>query len=422
MNATLRENILFGSRFDPKYYKMVIRACGLETDFEMLPGGDKTEIGERGINLSGGQKQRVSLARAVYSRAEIYLLDDSLSAVDAHVGKFIFDRVIGPNGLLKDKARIFVTHGIQYLPESSQVVYLEDGRVKEMGTYEELMAKKGVTYNLMKDNEMNMPEEELSFDGLNFEFKEFKKIGLTGFDSKRNIVAGRRVSIGPSGNQSRRGSEANTRRSSLQDGLDEPTESTALISNEESSKGSVSWSVYKNYINSCSVPCVAILIFISILSQMLGVGQNVYLAYWASENDKSAVSTLETKDEVFWRLGIYGMLGVGFSITVILQVIFVWVFCGIRGSEKLHESLLDTVARLPMSFFDTTPLGRIINRFSKDIYTIDEVLPRSFQGFLRTLFTVLSVLMVNTLSSPFFLVFVGPLGKTFVRRHAFLTL
>ena len=103
MNATLRDNVLFGREYDEELYKRVITACELTTDISLLPAGDQTEIGEKGINLSGGQKQRVSLARAVYSNADLYLFDDPLSAVDAHVGKSIFDNVMGPRGLLKDK-------------------------------------------------------------------------------------------------------------------------------------------------------------------------------------------------------------------------------------------------------------------------------------------------------------------------------
>jgi ATP-binding cassette subfamily C (CFTR/MRP) protein 1 len=122
MNATLRDNITFGKRYDSKLYDSTIEACGLKPDLDMLPGGDMTEIGERGINLSGGQKQRISLARAVYSQADIYLLDDTLSAVDAHVGRHIFDNVIGPRGLLRRKARLFVTHSIHHLHEVDYIL------------------------------------------------------------------------------------------------------------------------------------------------------------------------------------------------------------------------------------------------------------------------------------------------------------
>ncbi|KAJ8938899.1 hypothetical protein NQ318_007614 [Aromia moschata] len=128
-NATLRDNILFGKKFEKTLYQKVIEACALKADLDMLPGGDQTEIGEKGINLSGGQKQRVSLARAVYSNADIYFLDDPLSAVDSHVGKHIFDQVIGPKGMLKDKTTLLVTHGITYLPQTDNIFVLKNGEV-----------------------------------------------------------------------------------------------------------------------------------------------------------------------------------------------------------------------------------------------------------------------------------------------------
>ncbi|GBM92933.1 Canalicular multispecific organic anion transporter 2 [Araneus ventricosus] len=142
-NVTLRKNVLFTQPYDEKKYKTVLEACALAQDLEILPGGDMTEIGEKGINLSGGQKQRVSLARAVYSDADIYYLDDPLSAVDAHVGKHIFEQVIGSTGVLQKKTRILVTHRISVLPEVDTIIVLQDGRVSEMGSYKELLAKKG---------------------------------------------------------------------------------------------------------------------------------------------------------------------------------------------------------------------------------------------------------------------------------------
>lgn len=142
-NATLMDNILFGREFDRERYERIVNACALRTDFDILPGGDQTEIGENGINLSGGQKQRVSLARAIYADAEIYLLDDPLSAVDSHVGKHIFEQVIGPKGLLKNKTKLLVTHAITYLPQVDQIVVIKDGCVSENGTYNELLNKKG---------------------------------------------------------------------------------------------------------------------------------------------------------------------------------------------------------------------------------------------------------------------------------------
>lgn len=159
-NATLQDNILFGKLLDTKLYNKIIDACALRQDLEMLPGGDQTEIGEKGINLSGGQKQRVSLARAVYNNADIYFLDDPLSAVDSHVGKHIFENVLGPNGLLKKTTRVLVTHGITYLPEVDSIVVLKDGEISESGTYKELLSKKGDFAEFLLQHLQDEPDEE----------------------------------------------------------------------------------------------------------------------------------------------------------------------------------------------------------------------------------------------------------------------
>lgn len=142
-NATLQDNILFGHKMDKDTYNEIVNACALRPDLEMLPGGDQTEIGEKGINLSGGQKQRVSLARAVYCDNDIYFLDDPLSAVDTHVGKHIFQEVIGPTGLLKKKTRVLVTHSITYLPDVDYIIVIKDGEISESGSYKSLLDKKG---------------------------------------------------------------------------------------------------------------------------------------------------------------------------------------------------------------------------------------------------------------------------------------
>lgn len=134
-NATLQDNILFGRPLNQQLYDEIVTACALDPDLAMLPGGDKTEIGEKGINLSGGQKQRVALARAVYSGADIYLFDDPLSAVDSHVGKHIFDNVLGENGILKGKTRLLVTHAIVYLPKIDDIYVMVDGEITESGSY-----------------------------------------------------------------------------------------------------------------------------------------------------------------------------------------------------------------------------------------------------------------------------------------------
>lgn len=162
-NATLQDNIIFGKPFNAAVYNKIVDACALRADLDMLPAGDKTEIGEKGINLSGGQKQRVSLARAVYAEADIYFLDDPLSAVDSHVGKHIFEQVIGPQGLLRGRTRVLVTHGITYLPQTDKIVVLKDGEISEIGSYQYLMDKKGDFSEFLLQH-MNEAEEDEAED------------------------------------------------------------------------------------------------------------------------------------------------------------------------------------------------------------------------------------------------------------------
>jgi ATP-binding cassette subfamily C (CFTR/MRP) protein 1 len=164
MNASVKENILFGHRYDPVFYDKTVKACALLEDFAQLPDGDQTEVGERGISLSGGQKARLTLARAVYARADIYLLDDCLSAVDQHVGRHLIDNVLGPTGLLSGKTRVLATNSIPVLMEANYIYLIRGGRITERGTYNQLMAMKGEVSNLIKTfSQEQSTESESSF-------------------------------------------------------------------------------------------------------------------------------------------------------------------------------------------------------------------------------------------------------------------
>ena len=163
-----RDNILFGKKFDKKRYESVIDACALKSDLKVLPGGDKTEIGEKGINLSGGQKHRVALARACYSNADLYLLDDPLSAVDSHVAKHISSKVLNEKkGFLKGKTRLLVTNNLSILPKVDKIIVLKEGKISESGTYNELMDNKGAFYELVTEfskNEAEQPKDQESIE------------------------------------------------------------------------------------------------------------------------------------------------------------------------------------------------------------------------------------------------------------------
>lgn len=419
MNATLRDNITFGLRFDPTFYDQVLDACSLKPDMKMLADGDLTEIGERGINLSGGQKARVSLARALYARADIYLLDDPLSAVDAHVGRHLFDHVLGPDGLLKNKARILVTHAISHLNRVDEVVMLRDGKIELKGTYDDLMRQKGELYKLVNEYGRQLPKEEV---------ESVKEVNVTAVDDEHGASVGnseeeasinqdmlrrdRRISITSFLSQTtlRRGSVASSVfKSYRKRRADDIIRRGQLITVEESARGKVSWDVYKEYAKACSIGGIMAVILSQIFSQSAQVGTSVWIKYWSSNNLEDG----ENK-HVWLYLGVYALIGWSSTIFAFLQTMVMWVFCAIRSARFLHSSMLEAVVRSPMFFFDTTPLGRILNRFSKDEHTIDEVLPRNFNMYIRVLAQVIATILIITSSTPFFLILIIPLGFIYV--------
>ncbi|KAI7889943.1 multi drug resistance-associated protein MRP [Mucor mucedo] len=414
MNASLRDNIVFGHRWDPHFYDRVLEACSLKSDIAILNGGDQTEIGERGINLSGGQKARVSLARAIYARADIYLLDDPLSAVDAHVGRHIFDNVIGPEGILKNKARVLVTHGISYLPRINHVVMLRDGEIALSGTYSDLMSQKSELYALINDfgnqsNNKAPSEDEITVDDEDVLQSDTASIELVPREEDATLHRRRQRMNSDASIMSAK----TLRRASLvslnKKGKAQNGGNDRLITVEESAKGSVTWDVYKEYAKSCSFYGVIVVLLLLVLAQLASVGTNLWLKYWSSHNQNEG-----TNDGIWFYLSIYALIGWSSTLFAMVQTLVLWVFCAIRSARVLHSEMLETIMRSPMSFFDTTPLGRILNRFSKDQHTVDEVLPRTFNGYFRVLFSVISTIAIIAFSTPLFMILVIPLGCIYI--------
>ncbi|KAG2178766.1 hypothetical protein INT43_001612 [Umbelopsis isabellina] len=410
MNATLRDNILFGAKYDADFYETVLEACSLKADIAILTAGDMTEIGERGINLSGGQKARISVARAVYARADVYVFDDPLSAVDAHVGKHIFDHVLGPDGLLKTKARVLVTHGIAFLPKVDKLLMLRHGRVILNGSYNELMKQKTELYQLVSDfgsQSSNTQEEDETTLIADVDSEAEGEIGnyeedapLTKTLSQEGRDRDRQNSVS-SVTTLRRPSMASLRNIGKKQSL---ALKEQLMTVEESAKGSVDKSVYWTYAKSCSAVGVALLLLFQIIAQASQIGSSLWIKYWSDQNQKTG-----SNDRVWVYLGIYAAIGWSSVIFTVLQTLVLWVFCAIRSAKILHADMLIGVLRSPMSFFDTTPLGRIINRFSKDQHTVDEVLPRVFSAYFRVLFSVISTVCVISVSTPPFIFLIVPL-------------
>lgn len=353
MNASVRENIIFGHRYDPDFYHKTLRACALLQDFDAMPDGDETQVGEKGISLSGGQKARLTLARAVYARADIYLLDDPLSAVDSHVGRHIIDNVIGPRGLLAGKTRIMATNSIPVLQEANHIHLLVSGEFAESGSYSEVMAKKGAIYAIVRTLK-DIREDDNS--------DEFTILG-TGSSPSRTASDDDEVSDllkvnKPRQMSLRRASAASFGKNDRKRLLDvENTPKRTAQAKEFSEKGKVKWSVYGEYAKASNLFSVAIYIFLLLSAQTAQVGGNVWLKKWSEANSENG-----DNPEVGKYIGIYFAFGIGAAALVVVQTLILWIFCAIEAARILHDRMAVAVFRSPMQWFDTTPAGRILNR------------------------------------------------------------
>lgn len=327
LNATIKDNIVIGREFSEARYQQVLEACALLPDLQALPAGDATEIGERGINLSGGQKARVSLARSVYANADIYLLDDPLGAVDAHVRSHIFQRCF--LGLLSGKTRILATHSTEFATQVSRVLTLNSGKIEHIGAPAEAV--------------WTTPEE-------------------TSIGEMSSVAGGR------------------------------------LVRDEERPHGEVKWAVYKEYFRYCGGGIYVFLVIASVICWVSSrVGADLSLKYWGE--------TLSRR---------YMLAFVIFSLTVILFLISrTWLvsIAGIRAGNRVHHEALTAVVRAPINlYFDVTPLGRLLNRLSKDLYDMDIDLPFNFSSVVSTYAAFMGMLVVSTLFVPWILLLVPVLA------------
>uniref|UniRef100_A0A8C2H4Q5 ABC-type glutathione-S-conjugate transporter n=1 Tax=Cyprinus carpio TaxID=7962 RepID=A0A8C2H4Q5_CYPCA len=409
-NATLRDNILFGRPYVEQKYRCVLEACALTPDLEVLPGGDQTEIGEKGINLSGGQRQRVSLARALYSDADVYLLDDPLSAVDAHVAKHIFDKVIGPEGALKGKTRILVTHGISFLPQVDNILVMVDGRVSEMGSYQDLLKQNGAFAEFLRNYSLEdiIEDDEVTVSLVDDdEEEEFPEDALSNHTDM--------VDNEPVVNEARRQFMRYTCIFNASRSV------SCFVTSAFTSKFEcflvmscvlcvlqVKFKVYWEYAKAVGPFLSLFICFLYGCQSASAIGANFWLSEWTNDAQHN-----RTQDQVSMRVGVYAALGISQGVLVMFSS-FTLALGKIQAARKLHQTLLDNKFHTPQSFFDTTPIGRIINRFSKDIYVIDEVLPSTILMFLGTFFASVSTMIVIICSTPIFALVIGPLALIYV--------
>lgn len=391
-NATVKENILFGSPYNETNYNRVLNACSLITDLTIMPAGDRTEIGEKGINLSGGQKQRVSLARSVYSNAEIYMLDDPLSAVDSHVGKHIFDSVIGPNGMLKNKTRLFVTNSLNFLNQVDEIVMIEDGAIVQIGSYDELKANENAPFAkfiknyLISHEKKELEKEEL--DASSLSEKDGGDAVKSPLKSQKSVDA----------------------KSPPKPDPEKPKLGEKITVKEKIESGNVKLSTILEYLKACNIWLTIVFLTVFALSHVAQIASSVWLSIWS--NDKA------NESNKYMRLGVYVALGF-IQCLITLGADFLYLGMFFASIKTMHDRMLVSILKSTMEFFESTPTGRIINRFSKDIDAVERSVPEAFRSWLRCLFHVLSTLILISASTPLFIVALIPIIIIYVLVQRF---
>ncbi|XP_054091098.1 probable multidrug resistance-associated protein lethal(2)03659 isoform X2 [Zeugodacus cucurbitae] len=415
--GTIRQNILFGLPMDRHRYRTVVKKCALERDFELLPHGDKTIVGERGASLSGGQKARISLARAVYRKADVYLLDDPLSAVDAHVGRHLFDQCM--RGFLRDEIVLLVTHQLQFLEHADLIVIMDKGKISAVGTYES-MRSSGLDFA----NLLTAPEESSKHDDdSDAEVKgKLSQIIMNRHNSTVSMNS-MHESIADSLNDEEVDSllqvqgkrEINSEEASIAD--DEAADTPQQVQ-EKREMGKIGWGLYKKYFGASGG---YMLFFITALlcvgAQILASTGDIYVSLWVNKNEQQLVSqarefdvnvTTNGTDARDTRLNINSdPKDIYIFFSIILAIIVVAVGRSLLfntmtmlSSTELHNAMYRGITRAAMYFFHTNPSGRILNRFAKDLGQVDELLPWMMMNVIQNFLNLCGIVIVITIVNP----------------------
>jgi ATP-binding cassette subfamily C (CFTR/MRP) protein 4 len=351
--GTVRENILFAREFDEHRYAQVLDVCELVHDIDSFHAGDMTIIGERGVNLSGGQKARISLARCLYNDADLYLLDDPLAAVDPIVGKRILERCLGPESFLRNKTRILVTHHTQFRSYADYLIQLDKGQVVYQGT------PQGFAPDEVEDKSMEIVEEPVV---------PSPKV-IAELVSKRNV--------------------------NMKDAKADPF---SIIDREDRSTGSISAKVYSSLFNFGGGSLVFfVTVFALTLAQVSLFAIYFWLNHWAEESKADQENNLNLNVSVFAGLVVWTLL-------VAVSAAFLYFNFMIKAATNLHDSMISSVVGAPIRFFEANPLGRILNRFSRDQSAVDEQLPMTSFDFVRCVATCVGALILVLIANPWILI------------------
>ncbi|XP_066299992.1 ATP-binding cassette sub-family C member 5-like [Branchiostoma lanceolatum] len=466
LNATVKDNILFGEDFNSIKYDQVIEACCLKPDLEQLPGGDLTEIGERGVNLSGGQKQRVSLARALYADKDIYLLDDPLSAVDAHVGEHIFRQYIKEG--LRGKTVFFVTHQLQYLSDCDEVLLLKDGRIAAKGPHRRLMTMNAEYAEMIQnylDDEGSTDNSDSSDDEaatvtsppspidpalflrralMNRADRARLSVRSLGGARRPRVVAtapsggGRKFSIHatprlvrrlihkkeePARQLSRTYSIRSNHPATIAAAeLEPPPELPDLDTDRQKEEERA---LEKGYF------ITFLVLFQFLLNTAISVFANFWISFWLEAGDGSqspvngtnstqatSSGSIADNPNLNFYVIVLGAAAVAMIFSIVLKF---WSFSKvtIAAAYRFHKQLFKSVFRSPTKFFDTTPSGRILNRFSKDMDEVDAQLPFQINLLSEQLWSVVASFISIAVVFPWLLVAIAPISILFYTAYYF---
>ncbi|CAN8003757.1 unnamed protein product, partial [Ixodes hexagonus] len=414
-NATLQQNVLLKRSLRPCFYQRVVQACQLQADLDGLPAGDQTEIGGRGANLSGGQRQRINLARAVYQNADVYVMDDPLSAVDAQVGAALFHGVIGRRGLLRNKVFSLIFHKLNALPSRTHVITTKPLRDKRRLLFPGDVAIAVLLQSYTSTPPLNSTPHIMASRKrrpLILSCTPHRVMTIT--TSRPSLIFRPSLSLPPS-------------RTHLSHIPHDPHGLTALInlfdfvyflrSAMQSLCSQMDPKVYRDYVQRFGPVMVFGMLGGYGLCRAFDMLSSVWISNWSQDAASGEGNTAQRN----WRLAIYAIFG-------ICQGLAIWagtLVMGLRtleASRSLHESILYRVVRAPMWFFDTTPLGRILNRFGKDLDQADSHLPMMTDAVLEQLTDVIGVGVLITIYVPLFMLAILPsallylvIQKTYVR-------
>ncbi|KAI9185271.1 hypothetical protein LWI28_005771 [Acer negundo] len=380
-SGKIEDNILFGKEMDRERYDSVLEACSLKKDLEILSFGDQTVIGERGINLSGGQKQRIQIARALYQDADVYLFDDPFSAVDAHTGSHLFKEVL--LGLLRSKTVIYVTHQVEFLPAADLILVMKDGKITQAGKYGDILNSGTDFMELVGAHKEALSTLDSIEGGPGSE-----QIGI----SKEN---GESIADGVVENEENKVSENGK--------SDEVTEHKGqLVQEEEREKGRVGFSVYWKYITTAyGGALVPFILLAQIIFQILQIGSNYWMA-WATPVSKDTKPPVGSSTLIL----VYVALSIGSSFCILVRSTLL-VTAGYKTATLLFNKMHSCIFRAPMSFFDATPSGRILNRASTDQSAVDLNIPYQVGAFAFSIIQLLGIIVVmSQVAWQVFLVFI----------------